>query len=569
MDSPESEAERRTEAESPDEAPPVPAASRERARPARSRSRRPPSAGRRDADEPGPGTGTERAAAHEPAFGTSAAGEPGPGTGTERAAAHEPAFGTSATGEPAPPLRESAFENGAGADETRQSEREEPPRARESGPRPSVYERAFPTDHLDEDALKVLRRLHRHGHKAYLVGGCVRDLLLGRRPKDFDVATSARPLEIKTLFRNCRIIGRRFRLAHILFAGGKVIETATFRRDPTANADEETYLALTDDAHEAGEVIDAGELDAPIVPRARARNDDADLLIRNDNVFGEPHEDALRRDFTINGLFYDVERAVVIDYVGGLRDLERRAIRTIGIPDVRFREDPVRILRAIKFSARLDFGIDPETYDAMVAHREELRKAAKPRLLEELLRLLRGGAAHRSIWLAWEIGVLTVMLPELAVFLDDDAPRSRRLWGRLDAIDSSVKNGRIPSDAVLLAALLLDPIEEALEGARDSGHAYEDFMRGVNNSLAVPRRMKERMRTLIGSQRRLRARHIGPLVRRDFFPEAVQLFELECAAHGQQLPALTTSMQAARGGAPEGEVLVRRRRRRRRRPEAL
>jgi poly(A) polymerase len=427
-------------------------------------------------------------------------------------------------------------------------------------PQPTIHRRAFPTDHLDEDALKVVRRLHRHGYKAYLVGGCVRDLLLGRRPKDFDVATSARPHEVRALFRNCRIIGRRFRLAHILFGGGKVIETATFRRDPTVNADGEDVLAP---GHEVREASAFGELDAPVRLHAPARNDDVDLLIRNDNVFGEPHEDALRRDFTINGLFYDVERGEVIDYVGGLRDLERRTVTTIGVPDVRFREDPVRILRAIKFSARLDFGIDSDVYDAMVAHREELRKASKPRVLEEILRLLRGGAAHRSIWLGWETGVLSVVLPQLAVFLDDNAPRSHLLWRRLDAIDALVKSGRVPSDAVLLAALLLGPIEEALEEAHDPVHAYDDFMHEVHDTLPVPRRMKERIRAIIGSQRRLRAGRHGPLARRDFFAEAVQLFELDCAAQGESVPPLHAGSSGEREAAPEGEIVVRRRRRRR------
>ncbi len=429
-------------------------------------------------------------------------------------------------------------------------------------PRPTIHRRAFPSEHLDEDAQKVLRRLHRNGYKAYLVGGGVRDLLLGRKPKDFDVATSARPHQVKHLFRNCRIIGRRFRLAHILFGAGKVIETATFRRDPSAPIDEDTFIREALDARETNE---SGEMDAwgdnALRPLPKARDDDADLLIRTDNVFGEPHEDALRRDFTINGLFYDIERGEVIDYVGGLRDLERRAITTIGLPDVRFREDPVRILRAIKFSARLDLGIDPECYDAMVAQREELRKTAAPRLLEEILRLLRGGAAHRSIWLAWETGVLSVVLPELAVFLDDDAPSSRRLWGRLDAIDMSVRRGHVPTDSVLLAAALLGPAEEAIHGAQDLSPAYDDFMHEVTESLAVPRRMQERMRAIITSQRRLHRGQVGTLARRDFFSEAAHLFELECAARGIRAPDLRSGMNIEQ----EDEFVRRRRRRRSRR----
>lgn len=436
-----------------------------------------------------------------------------------------------------------------------------------AGPRPAIYRRAFPADHVDDDAVKVLKRLHRNGFLGYLVGGGVRDLILGRRPKDFDIATNARPHDIKVLFRNCRVIGRRFRLAHILFGGGKIIETATFRRDPTSS--------------ELEAELDAS--DEPLTPRAKSREDDADLLIRHDNVFGEPHEDALRRDFRMNGLFYDIETEEVIDYVGGMRDLESRVIDTIGLPDVRFREDPVRILRALKFSARLDMGIAPECYDAMVAQREELRKAAKARLFEEIMRLLRGGAAHRSIWLAWEMGVLAVLVPQVSTMLDDDAPRTRELWARLDAIDAIVAEGRVPSDTVLLAALFEGAIEEAVEGARDPLASYEDLLSGVNDILAIPRRLKERMRVVIGCQRRLRSGKLGTLPQREFFGDALQLYEIECLARGErpaaflygergsERPSERASERDERGsfdpGRPfdgGGEGAGRRRRRRRR-----
>jgi tRNA nucleotidyltransferase/poly(A) polymerase len=235
---------------------------------------------------------------------------------------------------------------------------------------------------IDPDADRVVRKLTRAGHKAYLVGGCVRDLLVARTPKDFDVATSATPSEIKATFRNCRIIGRRFRLAHVFF-GAKIIETSTFRANPR---DE----------------------------------DDHDLLIRRDNVFGTETEDARRRDFTINGLFYDVEREEVIDHVGGLADLDLKLVRTIGDPDIRFQEDPVRILRAIKFAARLDFGFEPGTWHALLRWRGEVAKCAPPRLLEEIHRLMRGGAARRSFELLVETGVLAVLSPYLAGLLEGD-----------------------------------------------------------------------------------------------------------------------------------------------------
>jgi poly(A) polymerase len=235
---------------------------------------------------------------------------------------------------------------------------------------------------IDPDADRVVRKLTRAGYKAYLVGGCVRDLLVSRTPKDFDVATSATPNEIKSTFRNCRIIGRRFRLAHVFF-GSKIIETSTFRANPR---DE----------------------------------DDHDLLIRRDNVFGTETEDARRRDFTINGLFYDVEREEVIDHVGGLADLDARLIRTIGDPDIRFQEDPVRMLRAIKFAARLSFGFEPATWRALLRWRSEISKCAPPRLLEEVHRLLRGGAARRSFELLVETGVLAVLSPYLAGLLEGE-----------------------------------------------------------------------------------------------------------------------------------------------------
>lgn len=431
------------------------------------------------------------------------------------------------------------------------------------GPRPAIHRCAFPPEHLDEDAVRVVKRLVRNGFQAYLVGGCVRDMLLGKKPKDFDVATNARPHDIKATFRNCRVIGRRFRLAHVLFGGGKIIETATFRRDPMA-----------------GEIdADIDAADDPLVPRTKPRDEDADLLIRHDNVFGEPHEDALRRDFRMNGLFYDVERSEVIDFVGGMKDIEARVLSTIGLPDVRFREDPVRILRAIKFSARLDVGIEPECYDAMVAQREELRRAARARLFEEVLRLLRGGAAHRSVWLAWETGVLSVLLPEVSALLDDGGARAHELWRRLDAIDEIVALRGPPSDTVLFAAFLAGAIEEALDGAPDPLAAYEDLMRGITEDLALPRRIKERMRVILGCQRRIRSGKLGTLPQREFWQDALDFYEIDCRARGVEPAALAhdarradaarvvtvrTSTGEPEAVAPSSEEVGRRRRRRRR-----
>lgn len=235
-------------------------------------------------------------------------------------------------------------------------------------------------DRVDPDAAKVVRRISRKGFEAYLVGGCVRDLLLGREPKDFDLATSATPDELKRLFGNCRIIGRRFRLAHIFF-GPKIIETATFRRPPEQTEDEENPL------------------------------------IWQDNEFGTAKQDALRRDFTINGLFYDLVKGEVIDNVGGLPDLRQGLIRTIGDPEVRLPEDPVRILRAVKFAARLDLSIEEQTYRAMIRHRGLIAHCSVARVLEEIYRLLRGGSAHAAFEQMHQLGILQVLFPEIAALL--------------------------------------------------------------------------------------------------------------------------------------------------------
>src|SRR3977135_2784556 len=218
-------------------------------------------------------------------------------------------------------------------------------------------EHAVSRRQIDPDALKVLYRLHQNNYVAYLVGGSVRDLLLGRRPKDFDIGTSAHPYQIKRLFRNCSIIGRRFRLAHVRF-GNKTIEVATFRRQLTA-----AELAAPEELPE--------QVGIPLTDAA-----DADRLLHRDNTFGTPEEDAFRRDFTINALFYDIADFSVIDYTGGLRDLDARVIRCIGDPTERFQEDPVRMIRAVSMASRLDFTVDPPIDAAIAAHRDELAHSA-------------------------------------------------------------------------------------------------------------------------------------------------------------------------------------------------
>jgi poly(A) polymerase len=387
---------------------------------------------------------------------------------------------------------------------------------------PSVLERHADTglvrhdarldeDAIDPDAAKVVRRLERAGYQAYLVGGCVRDLLLGGRPKDFDVATNARPDDVRALFRNCRIIGRRFRLAHVLFGGGKVVEVATFRRNP-------------------------------------AESEDEDLLIRSDNVFGEAHEDALRRDFTINALFYDLDRRQVLDWCGGMPDITRRTIRTIGDPTVRFLEDPVRILRAIKFAGRLDLGIDPPVYDAMVAQRASLARAARPRVFEEILRLLRHAGSHRGMWLLWEVGAMAVLLPELSAFLDDDEATeggSARFFRKMQILDAKTREEGALDDIVLMTTLLYEPLEEAAFGVRDVLGAVNEFLDPVIERIAMPRRIADGIRRIMFMVPRILAGRIGRFARTDLFLPALDVAEIVLAARGQSVATIETLRREA------------------------
>jgi poly(A) polymerase len=375
-------------------------------------------------------------------------------------------------------------------------------------PRPSFdtptarrYDVTFDEARIDPDVQKVLRRLTRHGHEAYLVGGCVRDLLLDRQPKDFDVATSARPEQVRDLFRNSRIIGRRFRLVHVLFQGGKVIEVATFRRNPKDEGDESP-----------------------------------ELLIRSDNVFGVASEDAVRRDFTMNALFYDIDARQILDWVGGMEDVERRVVHTIGDPETRFREDPVRILRALKFAGRLGFAITPDVYDAIVFCREALAQAARPRLSEEILRLLRGGQARRTIYLCWETGVLDVLLPELSSLLYDEGDEDGagpRQWRMLEYIDQRTAQDGPMDDTVLWTLLLLEPLKEVCEGARDRGTAVADFLEPLVERLAISRRFADGIRRIIAVLPRLLSGRAGRFARTELFQAAVEVAAADLSARGE------------------------------------
>jgi poly(A) polymerase len=275
-------------------------------------------------------------------------------------------------------------------------------------------EHTLSSRNIDADALKVIRRLQQNEFETYLVGGGVRDLLLGRRPKDFDLGTAAHPNQIKKLFRNCWIIGRRFRLAHIKF-GDKTLEVATFRKQVPPETDTERA---------AREAEQAARREAAARNGTKARR-----IIPRDNTFGTAEEDAFRRDFTINALFYDASDRSILDYVDGMRDIRNRTIRSIGDPNERFLEDPVRMLRAVVLAARLDLTIDPVVSAAIRRHRGEIVHSSPARLVEELYKIGRSGSSERIIRDLGDAGLLSHIAPEL------DKARSDALWRSLAALD--------------------------------------------------------------------------------------------------------------------------------------
>jgi poly(A) polymerase len=459
---------------------------------------------------------------------------------------------TEATGRPATDGRS------AGATATAAAPAARPPVKRG----PTVAHRPISEADLDPDAVKIVRRLTRFDHRAYLVGGCVRDLLLDRKPKDFDVGTSATPRQMKRLFRNCRIIGRRFRLAHIYFQHGKIIEVATFRaRDVDDTAD------------------------------AKGK----DLLIREDNVFGTPEEDALRRDFTINALFYDVTKGNVIDHADGLGDLRQRLVRTIGDPAIRFREDPVRILRAIKFAARLDFKIEKRTLAALQQASREIEKAASPRVLEEIARFGREGAARRSFELLRDTRVLETILPEVAAACAAESKAWDLLLRLLERTDRERRRDERPIRVGETFTLLVLPMLARPLGWRDDGSVdppagidpravVEEALRPMALRLRVPRREQEYCRQLISalhrvvSGRRMRAGARRAIQARDYYPDLLWILSVLADGYGGAFRSaaeawsgrepLTEAKQAGQGPGPASRRPRKRRGSRGRRPAA-
>jgi poly(A) polymerase len=386
---------------------------------------------------------------------------------------------------------------------------------------------------VDPDALYVMEKLRANGHTAYLVGGSVRDLLFDKKPKDFDISTSAEPEQIKQLFRNCILIGKRFRLAHIRF-GKKILEVSTFRSGDT----------------------------------------EKDEFIVRDNKWGSPEEDVLRRDFTINGLFYDAATQEIIDYVGGYPDLQKKVLRTIGQPFIRFRQDPVRMLRMIKFQARFGFDIDPPARVALLECRQEIVKSSPARVQEELLRMLESGASEPFFRLLAEHGFIHLMMPAFGEFME--SPQSEDVFSYLKEVDTAFHDAKSPPlpRPVLLSCLVYPLMEKRIQTryieraklphlGEISKEALEEINEVFLPFFPLSRRIKGSLVSILTSQYR-----ITPLERKKGrriripndpeFPQSLQFFELRCALE----PALQSTWEEWKQAAlPAGRPRPRPRRR--------
>ncbi len=423
-----------------------------------------------------------------------------------------------------------------------------------SAPQPKL--RIIPRDQhpvsrklISPNALKVLYRLNKAGYEAYIVGGGVRDILLGQPPKDFDVATSATPEQVKALFSNCRLIGRRFRLAHVHF-GREIIEVATFR------------ALLADPGNTKGDA---------------AVSDDGQIT--RDNVWGTKEEDALRRDFTINALYYSVEDFSIHDHAGGMEDIQARRLRLIGDPETRYREDPVRMLRAIRFAAKLDFEIEPRTAKPIPEMAPLLANIPPARLFEEVLKLFLSGHGVRSFELLREYGLFAPLFPQTDALLQQgDEYAAKLIRIALSNTDERIRQDKPVTPAFLYAALLWPVVsarqadleaQESLPPMQALHEAASEVIGTQIRSTALPKRFSLPMKEIWEMQLRLARKNrkrAESLMAHPRFRAAYDFLLLREAA-GEQLGGLGdwwTAMQAGRPDTASTEPESRPRRRRRR-----
>lgn len=340
---------------------------------------------------------------------------------------------------------------------------------------------------INDHALKVLYRLKDAGYESYLVGGCVRDMLLSKHPKDFDVATEATPEQVNKLFRNSRLIGRRFRLVHVRF-GREIIEVATFRASHDSQDNQDNTL---------GHQSEHG------------------ILLR-DNVYGSVHDDALRRDFTVNALYYSINDFGIHDHTSGMEDLQQRKLRMIGEPYQRYREDPVRMLRAIRFAAKLEFTMAEETEAPIRELAPLLEQIPSARLFDEVLKLFMSGHAVTTFYLLREFNLFAPLFPATSFLLDSEQGKPSStveplILAALKNTDKRIKQGKTVTPAFLYAAMLWHPMQNRLDELRKQGmpvlpalhQAAQEITVGQNQATSIPKRFSIPMREIWDIQYRL------------------------------------------------------------------
>ncbi len=360
-------------------------------------------------------------------------------------------------------------------------------------------------DEVDDDARKVVYRLQRAGFKAYVVGGGVRDLLLGKQPKDFDISTDATPREIKALFRNCRIIGRRFKLAHVYFAHGKALEVSTFR-----------------------DVVDTAE--------PTEGDESAQGPLARDNVYGTEATDAVRRDITINGLFLDVSTMEILDYVGGMDDLKHGVVRVIGDPDVRFKEDPVRMIRVVRHSARNGFRINPPCWESIVQNAEVITQSSQVRVFDEIKKDFSSGCFLTILSLLGETGLLEFLLPELLENNSRLLSAESDFSGCLERLDDLAMQGEdiSPTVGLTIIAMFMAGDSIWLRDLAETLPEAPDLVERLNacfTRLTVPRKEREKIQMLLSLWARVRSTPVrsfkpGPYKRSSLLHELITLLEV-------------------------------------------
>jgi poly(A) polymerase len=425
--------------------------------------------------------------------------------------------------------------------------------------------------HVSPNALRTLYRLHAHGFIACLVGGCVRDLLLGRTPKDFDIGTNATPGQIKRLFRNCLLIGRRFILAHLHFQD-EIVEVSTFRRTGVPSDSPGTE--------------EAGPNKRP--PR---HHKDEDGMVLLDNVFGTLEEDVLRRDFTINALVYNIADSSVIDYTSGLSDLQQRLIRPIGDPRVRFTEDPVRMLRAVRFAASHDFVVEPTAWESLCELSPTISRVSPARIHEEIQKLFLLGCARPGFRLLEKSGLLAALFPSLSRWMYGNSDRLALLDANLECLDQLYRSGTPASPALFLAALVGPSLEDSALARHRDGIPHRQaldatcamFMKEILKTASIPGRVGDRLFAILALQASLRRRpprRPASIIARHEFREALAYLRVAAETRRQDRTPLqwwdrflleTPSVTPSEPPTDEPRPKRRRRRRRKRRgaPETV